>query len=84
MLLARAGIVGNRRASTDHKAVEDLAAAGAEMVHECVVDEAVLTSPACCPRTRPNSLGRSARRSISPRRVAAAPQSTMPAGGSTR
>jgi len=39
MLLAHAGVVGTRRASTHHTALADLAATGAEVVNERVVDD---------------------------------------------
>jgi len=43
-LLAHAGIVGTRRASTHHTALADLAATGAEVVNERVVDGSLITS----------------------------------------
>jgi transcriptional regulator GlxA family with amidase domain len=39
MLLAHAGIIGSRRATTHHAARADLAATGATVVHDRVVDE---------------------------------------------
>ncbi len=44
MLLAHAGIVGNRRAATHHQAWDDLAATGATVVHERVVDDGDLVT----------------------------------------
>ena len=42
MLLAHAGVVGTHRASTHHTALEELAAAGAQVVNERVVDDGEL------------------------------------------
>ncbi len=42
MLLAHAGVVGTRRASTHHTALAELADTGAEVVNERVVDEGSL------------------------------------------
>jgi transcriptional regulator GlxA family with amidase domain len=39
MLLAHAGVVGGRRAATHHRARNDLAATGATVVHDRVVDD---------------------------------------------
>ncbi len=39
MLLAHAGVVGSRRATTHHAALDDLAATGAQVVSERVVDD---------------------------------------------
>jgi transcriptional regulator GlxA family with amidase domain len=44
MLLAHAGIVGGRRATTHHDALPDLAAAGATVVMERVVDDGDLVT----------------------------------------
>ncbi len=45
MLLAHAGVIGNRRANTHHSAWENLAATGATLVKERVVDDGdLLTS----------------------------------------
>jgi len=38
MLLAHAGVVGTRRASTHHTALADLAETGAEVINERFVD----------------------------------------------
>jgi len=44
MLLAHAGVVGSRRASTHHTALGDLAATGAQVVSERVVDDGNLVT----------------------------------------
>jgi transcriptional regulator GlxA family with amidase domain len=44
MLLAHAGVVGHRRAGTHHSALEDLAATGATVVAERVVDDGDLVT----------------------------------------
>jgi transcriptional regulator GlxA family with amidase domain len=44
MLLAHAGVVGTRRASTHHNAWDDLAATGATVVKERVVDDGELVT----------------------------------------
>ena len=44
MLLAHAGVVGGRRAATHHAATADLAATGADVVRERVVDEGDLVT----------------------------------------
>jgi len=44
MLLAHAGIVGTRRATTHHNAWDDLVATGATLVKERVVDDGDLVS----------------------------------------
>lgn len=45
LLLAHAGVIGNRRASTHHLARSDLAATGATVLHDRVVDDGnLLTS----------------------------------------
>lgn len=44
MLLAHAGIIGSRRAATHHSAREDLAATGATVVNERVVDDGDLVT----------------------------------------
>ena len=44
MLLAHAGVVGNRRASTHHQAIEELAATGAQVVGDRVVDDGDLVT----------------------------------------
>lgn len=44
MLLAHAGVIGNRRATTHHGAWEDLAATGATLVEDRVVDDGDLVT----------------------------------------
>ena len=44
MLLAHAGVVGNRRASTHHTALDDLAETGATVVSDRVVDDGDLVT----------------------------------------
>jgi transcriptional regulator GlxA family with amidase domain len=44
MLLAHAGVVGNRRANTHHSAWDDLAATGATLVKDRVVDDGDLVT----------------------------------------
>jgi transcriptional regulator GlxA family with amidase domain len=44
MLLAHAGVIGGRRATTHHDAWEDLAATGATLVKERVVDDGDLVT----------------------------------------
>lgn len=44
MLLAHAGVVGSRRASTHHAALEDLAATGATVVRDRVVEDGNLVT----------------------------------------
>jgi transcriptional regulator GlxA family with amidase domain len=44
MLLAHAGVVGSRRAGTHHSALADLAATGAEVVEDRVVDDGNLVT----------------------------------------
>lgn len=44
MLLAHAGVIGARRATTHHAAWDDLAATGAELVRERVVDDGDLVT----------------------------------------
>jgi putative intracellular protease/amidase len=46
MLLAHAGLIGNRRATTHHAAWEDLAATGATLVRNRVVDDGDLVTTA--------------------------------------
>ena len=44
MLLAHAGLIGNRRAVTHHTAWEELSATGAQLVPERVVDDGDLVT----------------------------------------